>query len=493
MEKLLLEATLELITRGLVEGIQDMGAAGLTSSSCEMAARSGRGIEFSLDEIPKRADDLSAYEMLLSESQERMLAVIRKENLAAVSEVLDRWDLHGVVIGTVTDTGRLVVRQHGAVVADIPVDAITGNVPQYTREIIRPAYLDGARILPEIKIMDWARTFLEMLGRPDIASKEWVFGQYDYMVRNDTVVPPGGAGAAVVRLKETGKGVAMTTDCNAGFCWLDPRRGAMIAVAEAARNLAAVGARPLAVTNNLNFSNPEKSPIYYQLAECLAGMGEACRVFDTPVTGGNASLYNETAGRPILPTPVIGMVGLVDDVAQHCRAAFRTDGGDELWLLGTSREELGGSQLARLQLGRIAGECPQIDLEMEKRLVDAVISLIKDGLLVSCTDLSEGGLLVAAAEGAIAGDVGFSIDYQPAGLSPEAALFGESQGRFLVTILSENAAGLQARLAEAGIPTEKIGVTGGRMIAANGLISVPLATAHDAWANAIRFCLEKRD
>lgn len=488
MEKLLMEATLELNEAGLLEGIQDMGAAGLTSSSSEMAHRAGTGIELSLDNIPKRAADLTPYEMLLSESQERMLAVAPPANLDRIMAILERWDLHGEVIGRVTGDSHLRVSYKGQQVADMPVAALTSEVPTYTRPVVLPPYLKQAQEMPAIQVEDYNRTFLEMIQHPDIASKAWVFQQYDYMVQTNTVLPPGQGGAAVVRIKDTNTGIAMTTDCNGGYCYLDPWQGAAIAVAEAARNLAACGARPLAVTNCLNFSNPEKSPIYYQLAKCLEGMGEACRVLETPVTGGNASLYNETDGRPIHPTPVIGMIGLLEDYRLAIGAGFR-QAGDVIILVGECRDELGGSLLARMQTGRVCGPCPQIDLAAEKRHLDAVLHLNRERLLQSCSDVAEGGLLLTVAECAILGNKGATIEHSTA-LSPEAMLWGESQGRYILSCGSGDRDRVLALLQEAAVPCTVIGEVGGNMLQCNDHVRLPLRAARDMYLTAIEHALE---
>ena len=490
-EKILLEATLEIITSGLVEGIQDMGAAGLTSSSCEMAARAGTGIQMDLDKIPKRADDLTAYEMLLSESQERMLAVVTEEKLPQIMKILKKWDIYGVVIGEVTDTGYLKVMHKGEEAANIPVSSITDDVPTYTRPVVRPLYLKDIEPVPELKIEDYSKLFLQMVKDPNIASKSWVFAQYDYMVKTDTVIPPGKSGASLVRIKGTKKGIAVTTDCNAAYCYLDPKKGASIAVTEAARNLASIGAKPLAVTNCLNFSNPEKSEIYYQLAKCIEGMSDACKVMDTPVTGGNASLYNETNGRPIYPTPVIGMVGLVEDIDKVCNASFKQD-GDIVYLIGETQNDLGGSLLVKILTGKVLGDCPDIDLDKEKKTIDSVVSLIQEGLLSSCTDVADGGLLIAIAESCFGGNIGVKINYTP-DLSSEAILWSETQGRYLISVKPGNAVKVEEFLIGQGLSISKIGKVGSRMLQFNDLIRMPVQAARDIYFSSIESKLEGQD
>ncbi len=435
-EKLLLEATLELIERDLVVGIQDMGAAGLTSSATEMAERAGAGIEIDTARVPVRETGMTPYEILLSESQERMLVVTEPGGEDAVREVLERWELGSAVIGKVTDDGLFRVRHDGEVVAEIPLGPLVGEPPIVTyeaREDEAVGRLRGRDLseAEELGSDEEARdALLALLDAPSVASKRWIWEQYDTTVGTNTVVRPG-SDAAVLRLAGTPRGIAASVDGNGRYVYLSPRRGAAIAVAEAARNVACSGARPLAVTNCLNFGSPRKPAVYHQLREAVAGIGEACRALGTPVTGGNVSLYNETPAGPIHPTPVIGMVGVLDDVTAHVPSAFRTP-GDEVVLVGTSREELGGSEYLRTVHGLVAGEPPVLDLEEAATLVAFLVEAAGARLLRSAHDVSDGGLAVALTECAIlaeGGPVGVEIELTGDGVSAAALLFGESQSR----------------------------------------------------------------
>lgn len=459
-EKLLMEATLELIEKSLLVGVQDMGAAGLTSSSSEMASRGEVGIEMSLDAIPKRADDLTAYEMLLSESQERMLAVVEPEKLEEVERVLKKWDLNCVVIGKVVEGNMLTVKHHGEVVADIPVRAITDDVPQYTREGKVPAYISEIRSRPIEKINKKAdEILLSLLDAPNIASKRWVYKQYDYMVGTDTVVRPG-LGAGVLRIKGTNRGIAMKTDCNGRYCYINPYKGALIAVCEAYRNLSAVGALPLAVTNNLNFANPEKAGIYWQLSESIRALREGCTVLNTPVTGGNCSMYNESGGEPIFPTPVIGMVGTIDDVDKAVSASGANE-GDILYIIGETKDELGGSEYLALTGEPMRGDSPDIDAKTELKHGVLIRSLIEDSLLSASSDISEGGIAVAIAEMCIKGEHGANISLL-SNLDEHSLLFSESQSRYLIAVPADKQATVEKKISDASVMFEKAGVVSGK-------------------------------
>ncbi|MDP2529478.1 MAG: phosphoribosylformylglycinamidine synthase subunit PurL [Candidatus Palauibacterales bacterium] len=435
-EKLLLEATLELIERDLVVGVQDMGAAGLTSSATEMAERAGAGIEIDTARVPVRETGMTPYEILLSESQERMLVVTEPGGEDAVREVLEKWELGSAVIGKVTDDGLFRVRHDGEVVAEIPLTPLVGEPPMVTYEAredeavgrLRGRDLtDAAELGSDQEARD---ALLALLDAPSVASKRWIWEQYDTTVGTNTVVRPG-SDAAILRLAGTPRGIAASVDGNGRYVHLSPRRGAAIAVAEAARNVACSGARPLAVTNCLNFGSPRKPAVYHQLREAVAGIGEACRALGTPVTGGNVSLYNETPAGPIHPTPVIGMVGVLDDVTARVPSAFQAP-GDEVVLVGTSREELGGSEYLRTVHGLVAGEPPALDLEEAAALVAFLVEAAGRGLLRSAHDVSDGGLAVALTECAIlaeGGPVGVETELAGDGVSAAALLFGESQSR----------------------------------------------------------------
>ncbi|HBU90689.1 MAG TPA: phosphoribosylformylglycinamidine synthase subunit PurL [Bacillus pumilus] len=447
MEKLLLEACLEVIKNDALVGIQDMGAAGLTSSSAEMASKAGSGIEMNLDLIPQRETGMSAYEMMLSESQERMLLVIEKGREQEIIDIFEKYDLEAVSVGHVTDDKMLRLLHQGEVVCELPVDALAEEAPVYHKPSSEPAYY---REFLETKveapaITDAAQTLKQLLQQPTIASKEWVYDQYDYMVRTNTVVAPG-SDAGVLRIRGTKKALAMTTDCNARYLYLDPEVGGKIAVAEAARNIVCSGARPLAVTDNLNFGNPEKPEIFWQIEKSADGISEACRTLSTPVIGGNVSLYNESNGTAIYPTPVIGMVGLVEDTAHITTQSFQ-QAGDVIFVIGETEEEFAGSELQKMTEGRIYGKAPEIDLNVELSRQEALLAAIQNGLVQSAHDVSEGGLGVALAESTFGTD-GLGADIQ-IDLNSEASLFSETQSRFVVTVKPEHREAFAAAVKDA--------------------------------------------
>ncbi|MCY7680084.1 phosphoribosylformylglycinamidine synthase subunit PurL [Bacillus pumilus] len=447
MEKLLLEACLEVIKNDALVGIQDMGAAGLTSSSAEMASKAGSGIEMNLDLIPQRETGMSAYEMMLSESQERMLLVIEKGREQEIIDIFEKYDLEAVSVGHVTDDKMLRLLHQGEVVCELPVDALAEEAPVYHKPSSEPAYY---REFLETKveapaITDAAQTLKQLLQQPTIASKEWVYDQYDYMVRTNTVVAPG-SDAGVLRIRGTKKALAMTTDCNARYLYLDPEVGGKIAVAEAARNIVCSGARPLAVTDNLNFGNPEKPEIFWQIEKSADGISEACRTLSTPVIGGNVSLYNESNGTAIYPTPVIGMVGLVEDTAHITTQSFK-QAGDVIFVIGETKEEFAGSELQKMTEGRIYGKAPKIDLNVELARQEALLAAIQNGLVQSAHDVSEGGLGVALAESTFGTD-GLGADIQ-IDLNSEASLFSETQSRFVVTVKPEHREAFAAAVKDA--------------------------------------------
>jgi len=474
-EKCLIEACLELMRGDDVVGIQDMGAAGLTCSSFEMASRAGTGIEMDLDRVPRRAANLTPYELLLSESQERMLLVARAGRERAVCEVFERWGLDAVVVGRVTGDGRMRVRFHGETVVDIPVDPVAASSPELDRPAREPSELrerqklDLASVAPE---EDPAAALLALLDDPNFGSKAWIWRQYDQLVQGNTILGPGGD-AALVRVKRedgtpTRKALALSVDCNPRYCWLDPRAGTIAAVAEAARNVACTGARPLALTNCLNFGNPEKPEIMWQLREAIAGLGEAAAALGTPVVSGNVSLYNETHGVPIHPTPTVAMVGLLEPWESHAVSHFTAE-GHAIVLLGECREELGGSAWLALRRGLEAGLPPRVDLEHERRLHRLLARLVREGRLVTAHDVSDGGLALALAECCFGGadDVGAELSL-PGGLRPDALLFGESTGRVIAA--APDAAPILAAAREERVPARVVGRTAGARlrIAADG-------------------------
>jgi phosphoribosylformylglycinamidine synthase len=498
-EKLLLEASLELIKSGHITGIQDMGAAGLTSSASEMAGRAGNGVEIDVARVPVRESGMTPYEILLSESQERMLVVAKKGAEGEVRGILEKWELEAAEIGRVTDDGLFRVLEKGAVVAEIPALPLTTGCPTYEREGAESPEVRELRerTFPELESTsgDLSDAFLRLMGSPNLASRRWVYQQYDSTVRTSTAVEPGGD-AGVVRIRGTRKAVAAKTDCNGRYCYLSPREGAKIAVAEAARNLACVGAVPTAVTNNLNFGSPLRSHIYFQLREAVEGMAEACKVFETPVTGGNVSLYNETDGRAIYPTPVIGMVGIVEDVDHITRYAFRTP-GDVIVLLGENRDEIGASEYLYVMTGEVAGAPPRVDLDAEKSLQGALLAMIQRGLVRSAHDCAEGGIAAALAESALGdGEDPLGVDVSlPDAVPPVPLLFGESQGRVVVSC-DRSALAEVIRVAQSHeVPCREIGVVvegsrGFRIRARESGVDVGLDSLADAFFGALPRIME---
>ncbi len=460
-EKLLLEASLELIKSGHIVGIQDMGAAGLTSTASEMAGRSGTGVEIDTLAVPVREPGMTPYEILLSESQERMLVVTKVGHEADVRAILEKWELEAAEVGQVTDDGTFRVREGDRVVAEIPALPLTEGCPTYERAGVEAEEVQALRRmdLSPYEELDGspADVLVRLLESPNIASKRWIYRQYDTTVRTGTALRPGGD-AGVVRIRGTTKAVAATTDCNGRYVYLEPRTGTMIAVAEAARNLVCVGALPTAVTNNLNFGSPLRTHIYHQFREAVLGMAEACKLFETPVTGGNVSFYNETDGKAIYPTPVIGMVGILDDVENLTRHAFQSV-GDAIVLLGDNTDELGGSEYLYVMHDLVAGPPPSVDLLGERRLQHAVLAAIQKGLVESAHDVSEGGLACALAECALGdGEAPLGVEVTLDDPLPTAALlFGEAQGRVLISCASDTAEKLQQLARDHGVPSRVIG------------------------------------
>lgn len=456
LEKLLLEATIELIDRDLVIAAQDMGAAGITSSCTEMGAKGGSGVRINLDEIPKRASDITPYEMLLSESQERMVAMIDPARWNEVKAVLDKWGIYGAVVGEIVPGRNFEVTYQGQTVVNLPLDAIIDKVPFYVREVLpEPKYFKNLSPIKLSKKTGIAEGLKALLSSPNIAAKHWVYQQYDHMIGDNTIIRPGVGGASLVRIPGKKKGLAVTTDCNSRFTYLNPEKGAMIAVCESARNISALGAEPLAVTNCLNFGTPTDLDVYYQLHYCLQGMGKACLALGTPITGGNASLYNEGAYGSIFPTPTIGMVGLISDVSQAMTPAFKA-AGHAIYLLGETQEEIDGSEFARIFYNALGKNCPDIELEFEAKIQKAVRALIAQKKIQSADDLSLGGLAVALAKGAIKGGLGFEVSLDSS-LSLEAAFFGETQSRFIVTVEEHQKSAVEAFLKQEAIPFTRLG------------------------------------
>jgi len=468
-EKLLLEACLEIMAKGCVIAIQDMGAAGLTCSAVEMGAKGDLGVTLDLDKVPCREPGMSAYEMMLSESQERMLMVLKPEKEKKAAAIFRKWGLDFAVVGETTPTKRFLVRHGGAVMADLPIKELGDEAPVYDRPFAESAKLlvvDAASVKPPMGVAD---ALEKLIGSPDLCSKRWVWEQYDHVILGNTVQRPGGD-AAVVRVNEGPKALALTSDVTPRYCEADPFEGGKQAVAEAWRNLSAVGARPLALTDNLNFGNPERPEIMGQLVGCIRGIGAASRALDFPIVSGNVSLYNETNGRAILPTPTIGGVGILDDFAKSMTLAFKSE-GQSILLIGETLGWLGQSVYLRDICGREEGAPPPIDLVAERQHGEFVRTLIRDGLVTAAHDLSDGGLLVALAEMAMASRIGVVLEAPP-GAPAHAFWFGEDQARYVVT--AKDAEIVAQRAKAAGVPLLRLGATGGRVLAVAGERPLPI-------------------
>jgi phosphoribosylformylglycinamidine synthase len=505
-EKCLIEATLEAINTGDIVGIKDMGAGGLTCATSEMAAAGGSGIEIELQNVPRREKGMESWEVMISESQERMLACVKKGKEKEIQNIFAKWDLNAVVIGKVTADRMVRVKDRGKVVAQIPADALA-NPPVYDLASKKPDYLDEIKKLDLDKISlpkNFNQVLLKLLSSPNIASKEWVYRQYDHMVQTNTVVLPG-SDAAVLRLKENGrgthlgggthlKGIAVTTDCNSRYCYLNPYRGAEIAVAEAMRNLVCVGAEPAGITDCLNFANPDKPDRYWQFKECIRGITDVCQFFQIPVVSGNVSFYNENPQDAIYPTPTIGMVGILPDINQRCNQYFKNE-GDEIILLGICKEELGGSEYLKEIHSLVKGEIPELDLELEKSVQKTTLEVINQGLVNSAHDCSEGGLAVALAECCISRrswstdnrekKIGCKIDNLPSALKTDALLFGETQSRIVLSAKKSAVNKIKSIAQKNNTPLRIIGKTGGeRLIIETDkrkVIDLPLDKLENSW------------
>ena len=497
-EKLLLEACLELMSSDLLVGIQDMGAAGLTSSSCEMASRAGNGIELDLTHVPRREPGMTPYELMLSESQERMLMVAKAGKEEECIRICRKWDLDVAVVGKVTADGLLRVLDQGQIVAEIPAKALADDGPRYERPYTPPAYQDmltnvNYDSIPDVKDVNTA--LLTLLSSPTIASKRWVYEQYDHMVRTNTMVRPG-SDAAVVRIKGTNKAVAMTVDCNGRYCLLHPYEGARLAVVEAARNLVCSGAEPIGLTDCLNFGNPERPDIMWQFVLAIEGLKDACEHLSIPIVSGNVSFYNETNGLSIYPTPMLGMVGLIEQADRAMTQWFRED-GDAIVLLGNSRDDLGGSEYLKVLQHREQGSPPLLNLETEKALHEFVLKVIHEGLVQSAHDCSDGGLAVALAECCVSGPHaahGAVVKLGLGSLRRDALLFGESQSRIILSTRPDAVESLLTRAAAAGVPAASIGRVGGNRLVidvergrlSDGCrIDLLIEQVSDRWAHAI--------
>jgi phosphoribosylformylglycinamidine synthase len=490
-EKLLIEACLELMAGDAVIGIQDMGAAGLTCSTCEMASRGGAGIEIDLAKVPLRETGMIPYEVMLSESQERMLLVVRRGAEQQVMQIFHKWDLDAVIIGQVTGDGLMRVKDSGRVVAEIPARALAEEGPVYHRPMQRPAYLTQTECadlagLPLPAKLD--QVLLDLLGSPNIASKQPVWQQYDHMLFCNTVVEPG-SDAAVLRVQGTRKGLALAADGNGRYTYLDPYEGGKLAVAEAARNVVCAGAQPLAITNCLNFGSPERPEIMWQFSEAVRGMADACRALGTPVTGGNVSFYNETLGTPIFPTPIVGMVGLLEDVLQATTQGFKAE-GDVVFLLGESFEELGGSEYLKVAHNAEVGRPPRLDLRRERAVQQTCLEAIRDSIVSSAHDCADGGLAVALAECCMSTPeawLGADVTL-PGDMRPDALLFGESASRIVVSVRPEQTEPLRALTRHHGVSCTELGTVGGDRLTLRGRgfhFELPVEAIHWAWSTGL--------
>jgi len=478
-EKLLLEACLELMATDAIVGIQDMGAAGLTSSSCEMADKGGSGIELNLDKVPCREKGMTPYEMMLSESQERMLMVLKPGREAEAEKIFRKWELDFAVIGITTDTKRLVLKFKGETVADIPVAALADEAPLYERPWVEPEHAKPLGDVPESGSI--SGDLAKLVASPDLASRRWIYEQYDSTVMGDTVQKPGGD-AAIVRIHRTNKAIAVKCDVTPRYVQADPFLGGQQAVAEVWRNITAVGALPLAITDNLNFGNPQKPEIMGQFVMAVRGIGEACRALDFPVVSGNVSLYNETNGQAILPTPAIGGVGLMKDVTKHASVPFKAS-GETLIVIGDTRGHLGQSIYVREILGREEGPAPAVDLKVERRNGEFVRGLITSGRVTTVHDASDGGLAVAIAEMAMSSGIGATVT-TPKTSSRTGFWFGEDQARYVLAVPAPEAERLLSEAKLAGVPAHKLGETGGAALVFDGEPAVSVAglkAAHEEW------------
>jgi len=505
-EKVLLEATLELVQSGCLVGIQDMGAAGITCSTCEMAARGNSGIEIELAHVPVREENMTPYEIMLSESQERMLVVIEKGKEDIAQNIFRKWDLHAAIIGHVTNDGLMRVRNHGEVVAEIPAEVLVlgGGAPQYHTPSRKPDWLDtitsfDPSSLPEPD--DYNKTFLDLLGSPTIASKHWVFEQYDTTIRNNTRVPPGKGDAAVLRVKYTKKALSLTTDGNGRFVFLDPKMGGKIAVAEAARNVVCTGARPIAITNCLNFGNPMKPEVYHFFREAVAGMGEACRALGTPVTGGNVSFYNESEDSAVLPTPVIGMLGLLDNIELSLKAGFTVE-GNQVVMLGEVTPALGGSEYLYQKVGEVKGPCPPLDLEREKAVQQVCLQANHHGWISAAHDISEGGLSIALAEMCLLSpksSLGVNIFFPatPGGNEgevipkPSEILFSECQSVILVEVNANYVSNVIQLTKSLKVPCSVLGTVGSDRFKITPWIDLPLSELVETYYHSLEYNMSK--
>ena len=489
-EKLLLEASLEVLKTGAVVGMQDMGAAGIACSSSEMTAKGGQGMRVDLDKVPAREDAMTAYELLLSESQERMLIVAEKGREQEIIDVYEKWDLHAVVIGEVVQGDKVTYWKQGEIQAEIPAEHLVlgGGAPQYVRETKKPTYLDEVQNFDSNSLDhsdDHNEIIKKLLGSPNIASKKWVHEQYDTMVRTNTVTGPGASDAGVIRIKGTEKGLVAKTDCNGRYVYLNPRKGGQIAVAESARNVVCSGAKPMAITNCLNFGNPYKPEVYWTFKEALGGMGDACRALNTPVTGGNVSFYNENPESAIFPSPIIGMLGVIEDVEKHRTTPSFKNEGDVVLYIGADRKGLGGSEYLKTVHGLTTGDAPEIDLDFEVKLQEALLTAIKLGLINAAHDLSDGGLATTLAEMAIFGKKGADLSVDTLSGSIHEILYSEAQSGVVITIPAAELQTVKHHFEKANVPLYELGVVKGDKLTVNGHITIDVKSAEEIYESVL--------
>ena len=489
-EKLLLEASLEVLKTGAIVGMQDMGAAGIACSTSEMTAKGGQGLLIDLDKVPAREDGMTAYELLLSESQERMLVVAEKGREQEVIDVYEKWDLHGVVIGEVVDGDKVTYMKDGVVKGEIPAEHLVlgGGAPQYIRETKKPAYLEETQSF-DINSLEHPENHIEtikkLLNSPNIASKKWVHEQYDTSVRTNTVTAPGASDAGVIRIKGSKKGLVAKTDCNGRYVYLNPRRGGQIAVVESARNVVCSGGKPQAITNCLNFGNPYKPEVYWTFKEALNGMGDACKALNTPVTGGNVSFYNENAKSAIFPSPIIGMLGLIEDVEKHTTTpSFKTD-GDIVIYIGANRKGLGGTEYLKVVHGLTTGDAPELDIPFEVSLQDALLEAIKAGFITAAHDISDGGLAITLAEMAMFGKKGAHLTLEEISGSIHEVLFSEAQSGVVITINAEKLPDTLSHFSKAGVPTHVLGNVIGDILSIDGIGELAVAEMSNVYESVL--------
>jgi len=494
-EKLLLEASLEVLKTGAVIGMQDMGAAGIACSTSEMTAKGGEGMNVDLDKVPAREDAMTAYELLLSESQERMLIVAEKGREQEIIDVYEKWDLHGVVIGEVVEGDKVTYWKDGEIKAEIPAEHLVlgGGAPQYIRETKKPAYLDEVQSFDSNSLNhsdDHTEILKKLLGSPNIASKRWVYEQYDTMVRTNTVTGPGASDSGVIRIKGTKKGLVAKTDCNGRYVYLNPRKGGQIAVAESARNVVCSGAKPMAITNCLNFGNPYKPEVYWTFKEALGGMSDACLALNTPVTGGNVSFYNENPKSAIFPSPIIGMLGVIEDIEKHLTTpAFKKE-GDIVLYIGADRKGLGGSEYLKTVHELTTGDAPEIDLDFEVKLQEALLTAIKVGLITAAHDISDGGLAATLTEMAIFGKKGAELSVETLSGSTHEILFSEAQSGVVITISAPELQTVKHHFEEAGVPIYELGVVKGDKLEIKDLISLDISESEEIYESVIPKAME---